>query len=124
MEKLIWIAAAGAAGTLARYGVATLVQRQTASGFPWGIFAANMAGSFLFGVVWSLSEERGWIGEDARLYVLVGFMGAFTTFSTFAFDNAQLIRAENWPWLALNLGLTNVAGILLMFAGFRAARLF
>ncbi len=122
MEKYIWLAAAGALGTLARYGVATLVQRGTTSGFPWGVFAANMAGAFAFGVIWSASEERGWIGESARLYILVGFMGAFTTFSTLAFDNVQLVRASNWAWLTWNLVLTNGLGIALVYAGFRSVR--
>jgi len=123
MEKIALIAAFGALGTLARYGVATLVQRNVQSGFPYGVMAANLVGSLLFGVVWSLSEEKGWIGENARVIILVGFMGAFTTFSTFAFDNVQLARASQWAWLALNLVVTNIAGVALVFVGFRLGKL-
>ena len=94
MEKIAYIAIAGAAGTLTRYGVVSLFQRDGVSGMPWGVFAANMVGSLLFGLIWAMSEERGWIGENARVIALVGFMGAFTTFSTLAFDNVQMARTS------------------------------
>ena len=98
MEKIAYIALAGAAGTLTRYGVVTLFQRDGLIGMPWGIFAANMIGALLFGVIWAASEERGWIGENMRVIALVGFMGAFTTFSTFAFDNVQMARTSERGW--------------------------
>ena len=123
MERIALIAALGALGTLARYGIATLVQRNTQSGFPYGVMAVNLVGSFLFGVVWALSEEKGWLGENARVVVLVGFMGAFTTFSTFAFDNMQMARASQWAWLTANILVSNLAGVALVFAGFRLGKM-
>jgi CrcB protein len=122
MTRLAWLAVAGAAGTLARYGTVLLFARYAPSGFPWGVFAVNVAGSFLFGVVWVISEERGWVSPDARLIALTGFMGAFTTFSTFAFDNVQLVRGGNWLWAGGNILLSNAAGILAVLAGFRLGR--
>ena len=122
MEKIAYIAIAGAAGTLTRYGVVSLFQRDGVSGMPWGVFAANMVGSLLFGLIWAMSEERGWIGENTRVIALVGFMGAFTTFSTLAFDNVQMARASEWGWFAANLTLTNVGGLAFVYAGFRLAR--
>ena len=123
MEKIAYIALAGAAGTLTRYGVGTLFQRDGLSGMPWGIFVANMIGALLFGIVWAASEERGWIGANMRVIALVGFMGAFTTFSTFAFDNVQMARASEWGWFGANMVLTNVVGLIAVYAGFRAVRL-
>ena len=111
-------------GTLTRYGTVMFFQRQTETAFPWGVFTANMVGSFLFGVIWSFMEERGWVAENVRMFILVGFMGAFTTFSTFAFDNMMLARAANWSWFAWNVVLTNAAGLALVYAGFRTARIF
>ncbi len=122
LEKILYLALAGAAGTLARYGIGTLFQRDGFSGMPWGVFVANMIGALLFGLIWAASEERGWIGENMRVIALVGFMGAFTTFSTFAFDNVQMARASEWGWFAANMALTNVGGLIAVYAGFRVAR--
>ena len=123
MEKIAYIALAGAAGTLARYGVGSLFQRDGLTGVPWGVFIANMIGALLFGLIWSMSEERGWISENMRVIALVGFMGAFTTFSTFAFDNVQMARASEWGWFGANMVLTNVGGLIAVYAGFRVVRL-
>jgi CrcB protein len=122
MEKIFWIAVAGSLGALARYGLADYVQRRTGSDFPWGVFVVNMAGSFVFGLLWGLGEEHGWVGENMRAFALTGFLGAFTTFSTFAFDNMQLARASNWQFFVMNIVLTNAAGIALVFAGLRVGK--
>ena len=123
MEKLLWIVLAGGAGTAARYGIVTLFGRfDAAASFPWAIFTANMVGCYLFGVAWQTAENKTFLNDQLRLAVLVGFMGAFTTFSTFAFDNAQLVKAGRWGALALNLALNNGVGLALVFAGFRTSR--
>ncbi len=122
MEKIVYIALAGAAGTLTRYGVGLLFQRDGFSGMPWGVFVANMVGALLFGLIWAASEERGWIGENMRVIALVGFLGAFTTFSTFAFDNVQMARASEWGWFGANMVLTNAGGLVAVYAGFRVVR--
>ena len=123
MEKIFYIALAGAAGTLARYVISTLFERDVAAGMPWGVFAANMTGALLFGLIWSASEERGWISENLRVVALVGFLGAFTTFSTFAFDNVQMARSTEWGWFAANMLLTNIGGLAAVYLGFRLARI-
>ena len=122
MEKILWIMAAGALGSLARYGVVTYVQRQSGSNFPWGVLTVNMIGSFVFGLIWSISEQRDWIGENMRVVMLAGFIGAFTTFSTFAFDSMQMVRTANWHFLVWHLIIPNIFGIALAFAGFRLGR--
>ena len=123
LEKLLWVVVAGGAGTAARYGIVTLFGRfNAADSFPWAIFTANMAGCYLFGMVWQAAEGKTFFNDHVRLAILVGFMGAFTTFSTFAFDNAQLVKAGRWGALALNLALNNGAGLALVFAGFRTSR--
>ncbi len=123
MEKLLWIVLAGGAGTAARYGIVTLFGRfNAAESFPWAIFTANMIGCYLFGMVWQAAEDRSILNDHVRLAILVGFMGAFTTFSTFAFDNAQLVKTGRWGALALNLALNNGVGLAMVFAGFRTSR--
>ncbi|MBN1311142.1 MAG: fluoride efflux transporter CrcB [Anaerolineae bacterium] len=124
MQKLLLIGAAGALGALARYGLAGVVQRIGGVDFPWGTLTVNILGSFLFGVVWSLSEDRLIIGSETRLIVLTGFMGAFTTFSTFMFETGALLREAQWELAALNLAGQNTVGLTCLFLGLIVGRLF
>ena len=123
LEKLLWIGAAGALGALARYGLAGVVQRAAGASFPWGTWAVNVAGSFLFGLVWSLAEERMLISGETRAIVLTGFMGAFTTFSTFMFETGTLAQGGQWDLVALNVLGQNAVGLTFMFLGMAAGRL-
>jgi len=121
--KLVWIAIGGAIGTLARYALSGVVQKSMGSDFPWGTVAVNIAGCFLFGLVWALAVERFNLGGDARMVVLVGFMGAFTTFSTLMFETVQLARDAEWLLAALNLVLQNTLGALALIGGWFLGRL-
>ncbi len=123
-QKLLLIAVAGAAGTLTRFFVATVVQRNQPFDFPMGTLAVNALGCLLFGIVWSLAEGRMVISPSTRLIVLVGFMGAFTTFSTFSFETAELLEHSRWFTAAGNVLLQNITGILLAMAGMALGRLF
>lgn len=120
--KLLWLALAGSAGTLARWGLQGMVQRATGSAFPWGTLAVNVAGCFLFGCVWSLAEERMLLSAETRILLLVGFMGAFTTFSSFAFETGALLRDAQYARAAANVALQNLLGIVALFAGHAAGR--
>lgn len=90
LGKVFWLAIAGACGTLARYGLTGLVHRWLGSSFPWGTASVNILGSLLFGIVWSASGERNVISPELRIIILGGFMGAFTTFSTFISETSLL----------------------------------
>jgi len=122
MTKLAWLAAAGALGTLARYGVGGGVQRALGEAFPWGTLVINAVGSLLFGLVWSLAEERMMISGETRVILLVGFMGAFTTFSTYAFETSAMLRDAEWSFALANVLSQNVLGIVCFFAGLALGR--
>ena len=98
-RELALLSIAGAVGTLSRYGLSALVQRYCGERFPWGTAAVNMVGCFLFGLIWTLAEERLVISAQTRFILLTGFMGAFTTFSTFAFETTGFLQDSQW-WLA------------------------
>lgn len=102
-HKLLLMALAGAAGALARYGLSNAVHALAGKSFPWGTMAVNVLGCFLFGLVWALGEARELLAAETRTILLAGFMGAFTTFSTFVFESEQLLRGAQWLALACNL---------------------
>jgi len=122
--KVAWIALAGSLGALARYGATGAVQRLLGEEFPWGTLVVNALGCFAFGMVWALAEDRLVISGETRFILLTGFLGAFTTFSTFAFETSDMLRDSQWMLAAANLGGQNLLGLLCVFLGFAASRLF
>ncbi len=123
MEKLLSVAIGGAAGALARYGTVVAYQRFAPSTFPLAILTVNVLGSLLFGLIWAYAEDRDWISENMRLLILTGFLGSFTTFSTFAFDEAMFIRSGSWAIFVANLLISNAAALAAVFIGFRVGKL-
>ena len=118
--KLLCLAGAGAAGTLARYGLTVLIDSNLLHGGKhplYGTFLANALGCLLFGVVLAWLSARAMDDHPARLILLVGFMGAFTTFSTFAFLSADLAAKGHWVLAGLNVLAHNAVGIALFVAG-------
>lgn len=122
MEKLILLAAGGAAGTLGRYGLSGLAHRILGENFPFGTFFVNVLGCFLFGLVIGLMEARGVPGPQARLMILTGFMGAFTTFSTYMYESAAMARLGEWLPMTANLAGQVAAGFALLVLGAAAAK--
>jgi CrcB protein len=120
--KLVCLGLAGAAGALARFWLSELLKHTFASQMPWGTWAVNVAGCFVFGFVWALTEERGAPLADFRLYALVGFAGAFTTFSTYIFESVTLARGGAIAYALINIAGQNLAGIIALLAGMAAAR--
>lgn len=122
LQRILLIGFAGALGTLARYGLGGLVQRIAGGNLPWGTLFVNVMGCFLFGLVWTLADERLVISEEARLVVLGGFMGAFTTFSTFIFDTGGFVRDAQWLLATGNVAIQTVTGLAFLFIGISAGR--
>ena len=122
-QKLLWLAAAGAAGTLARYGLTGWVHQMLGRPSVWGTVAVNAVGCFAFGLLWALAEQRQVVGPQLRLVILTGFMGAFTTFSTYAFETSDLARQSQWWQAAGNLVGQNALGLTLAVVGFAVGRL-
>jgi CrcB protein len=123
MTKLILIALAGACGTLCRYWVSGAAYDLLGRDFPWGTWAVNILGCFLFGLVAILAEERGLVSAQTRLLILTGFMGAFTTFSTFIFESGGLLNDGQWLKLALNVGGQNLVGFAALYLGIGLGRI-
>ncbi|VAW38346.1 Fluoride ion transporter CrcB [hydrothermal vent metagenome] len=122
MKTIIFLAIGGTAGTLLRYWLSVLVQSTSKGTLPIGTFTVNMLGCFLFGAVWSLAEGRIVLSPHMRLLILVGFMGAFTTFSTFAFESGSLLRETQFTAAIINILAQNVVGIIVLLAGIALGR--
>ena len=86
--------------------------------FPWGTLAVNALGCFLFGLVWAMTEQRLRMGGQLRLAVFAGFLGAFTTFSTYAFESGQMLRDSQWLLFAGNVMVQNGLGLAAVLLGF------
>lgn len=92
MLYYLWIAAGGAVGAMARYGLMNLVDGLSESRFPVGTLVVNLLGSILIGVFFVLISERFVLSQEMRALLVVGFVGAFTTFSTFSLDALLLLQ--------------------------------
>jgi CrcB protein len=123
LEKLGLIALAGAIGTLARYWMSGLVYDLLGRDFPWGTAAVNILGCFLFGLVWELGEGRMLIRAETRAIILTGFMGAFTTFSTFIFESGGFLEDGRWLPALANVTFQTVVGFVALFAGLAIGRM-
>jgi CrcB protein len=122
MSKWLAIAIAGGLGSLARYGLAGLVQRWTGPAFPWGTFVVNVVGCLAFGFVVGAIEDRVALGAQLRPFLLVGFLGAFTTFSTFSYESTELLLDRQWWFLAGNAAGQTVVGVAAIIVGLTAGR--
>lgn len=117
MDKWVNIIVGGIAGTVSRYLVAGVVHRVVGTGFPYGTLMVNLVGCFLIGFLAALSEVKFLLSSNARLLLMIGFCGAFTTFSTFMFETASLMRdGENFRAF-LNVAVSVVGGFLVFKLG-------
>jgi CrcB protein len=111
---LVLIGAGGAIGSVLRYLASSFVQRLDVWGsFPAGTLSVNLLGCAVLGLLGGLSDSRYLFGPSARLFVFIGILGGFTTFSTFSYETLALIRGGEGAKAALNVG----ASLLLCLAG-------
>ncbi len=94
--KLVAIALGGAIGAVARYGLSGLVHRTANGNFPAGTLVVNVVGCLAIGAFLYFVEDRAMLGPTARLFVAVGILGGFTTFSSFGYETIELLRDGRW----------------------------
>jgi CrcB protein len=121
MMKVVYVALGGAVGAVVRYNVSGWVQNATQGAFPWGTLYVNAGGSLLIGLFWGLTELTP-VSPGVRLFFAIGFLGSFTTFSTFSLETFGLLRDRETMLSLMNIGLNNVLALLGVFAGYFFSR--
>jgi len=122
MKQMMAIAAGGALGAVMRWYIAGFIQRLSGGAFPWGTLAVNVIGSFLLGFLFVWMLERVTVSELLRLAVTVGFLGAFTTFSTFSVETARLLQEGAFTMALGNVLAQVLICVTLAWLGMQLAR--
>jgi len=121
MKEILLIAAGGSLGAIARYGTSSLVYSSMVGVFPWGTLAVNVLGSFLIGCLIEIFDAALFPAEW-RSFLGIGFLGAYTTFSTYTLETVNLLRDGQIKLAAANVLVGNVAGIAAVVLGIYVSR--
>jgi len=118
------VGAGGFVGSVLRFWVSGAVYALSAAPrLPWGTLAVNVAGCFAIGLLGGLADSRGLLTASARLFLLIGLLGGFTTFSTFGYETLALLREQALARAFLNVGLQLTLGVTAAWVGLAASRL-
>jgi CrcB protein len=104
--QLLTIAGGGALGAVLRFGMSSYIYRLLGRDFPYGTLAVNVVGSLVMGILFILFVERGLVSAEWRSAIIIGFLGAFTTFSTFSIETLMLVESGELSRAALNVVLS------------------
>ncbi|MDA3972256.1 MAG: fluoride efflux transporter CrcB [Desulfobulbaceae bacterium] len=121
MKEIIAIMMGGALGATSRHLINLWVHRFAQGNFPIGTITVNLLGSFFIGLFGALLEHYK-VAAEYRLFILTGFFGSFTTFSTFAREKAELLKIGDIKTVIIYVLTTNIVGVLLVFAGYILAK--
>jgi fluoride exporter len=122
MTRVFLIGLAGALGTLSRYFVGIFAGRALGADFPYGTLIVNVLGCFLIAVVSQLALSTTLISPTLRMTLTTGFMGGFTTYSSFNYETTNLLRERAWATGLLNVGITMVGCFVAGLLGLAVAR--
>jgi CrcB protein len=118
MEKYVFIGLGGFLGSIARFGLASVIQTRTESLFPFGTMAVNITGCFVIGLLMTLFQERIIVSENIRLFLIIGLLGGFTTFSSFSYDTFAMFRSGNFFGAGVNVIVSVMSCLIATWAGY------
>jgi len=117
MSKWIQLIIGGTVGTIARYALGGFVYGVFGAAFPYGTLVVNLSGCFLIGFLSTMAEEKFLMGSNVRVLLMIGFCGAFTTFSTLILETNNLMKDGEMLRAFMNLFISVVAGLILFRIG-------
>lgn len=123
MQKVLLIGLAGLIGTVGRYALSGVIARRFGETFPAGTLVVNIVGCFLAGLLFYLLQERNLVNPATRTVVMIGFLGGFTTFSSFGLQTFTLLRDGEFWFATLNIVGSNFLGLLMVWAGYTLGKL-
>jgi fluoride exporter len=123
LNKIFLVLIGGSLGAVCRYAAGLLAVRWFGASFPWGTLVVNLVGCFLIGLAFSLAEKSAIMGPQARLFFVTGYLGALTTFSSYAMETISSLRAGTYLVAVANILLNNIVGLALVVAGIWVGRL-
>ena len=115
--KWVLLAFGGMCGTFGRYLVSLWVHSRAGSAFPYGTLVVNMSGALMIGFLAALADRRSLLTPELRLFLITGFLGAFTTFSALVYESWQLAEAGRFFFAVSNMAGSLILGIAAFFAG-------
>lgn len=120
--RLLLVLMGGALGSAARYLLSTWMADRFGGAFPWGTLTVNVTGSFAIGLIATLADEAGSIGPQARVLLVVGVLGGFTTFSSFSLETWRLLEQAGMSRAALNIAASLTLSLAAVALGIAAGR--
>ncbi len=123
IPTLLWVALGGSLGALSRFGLSSMLHRILGKEFPLGTLAVNLLGCFAIGFVYHMLVEQNWGQAQHRHLLLTGFLGAFTTFSTFSLESIHLLQASRYLAAFGYLSLSLIGGLAFVLLGIGLAKL-
>jgi fluoride exporter len=117
LAAVLWVGLGGFLGANARYLLGGWIASRLGVGFPYGTYVINVSGSFILGFFLAFAQDRAWVAPSARLMFAVGFVGAYTTFSTFEYESIRLLQDEQLLLAAVYLIGSIVSGSVAVIAG-------
>lgn len=121
MRQILFIAGGGCLGVISRYGLAKYINQSVNMIFPLGTLIINLTGSFLIGFFFEIFDKTT-IPAEWRSFITIGFLGAYTTFSTFSLETLHLLKDGEIKLGLLNILASNILGIVLVFLGMESSR--
>ena len=124
LPQLLWVGVGGFLGSVCRFVVSGFFNRLSpVLAFPTGTLAVNILGCFLIGLLYGLAESRNILGTDTRIFLFIGVLGGFTTYSTFGFESLALLKDGEFFKTSANILLHVIVGLLAVWIGDTLGRL-